>query len=195
VAHRSPLGGCIETFVLDRDRLGDLSGRCYNHTSQSPSCDLAGGRLSRSTCPKRSSVIHPGNTRPTPLEGWYLRDFFRPEIYAPKRTRPLGLCDNGLETGSEGARDVATKVRVTEEGLLIPKEVTDRALGEGLEEVEILEEDGRLVVAAAEKVGDRATVETPADEDPILGLGRNPVRTGARDGSTEHDRYLYGAGG
>jgi hypothetical protein len=90
---------------------------------------------------------------------------------------------------------VATKVRVTEEGLLIPKEVTDRALGEGLEEVEILEEDGRLVVAAAEKVGGRATVETPADEDPILGLGRNPVRTGARDGSTEHDRYLYGAGG
>ena len=44
---------------------------------------------------------------------------------------------------------MATKVRVTEEGLLIPKEVTDRALGEGLEEVETLEEDGRLVVAAA----------------------------------------------
>ena len=90
---------------------------------------------------------------------------------------------------------MATKVRVTEEGLLIPKEVTDRALGEDLEEVEILEENGRLVVAAAEKDGDQATVETPLEEDPILGLGRNPVRTGARDGSTEHDRYLYGAGG
>ncbi len=28
--------------------------------------------------------------------------------------------------------------------------------------------------------------------DPILGLGRNPARTGTRDGSEEHDRYLYG---
>ena len=90
---------------------------------------------------------------------------------------------------------MATKVRVTEKGLLIPKEVTDRTLGEGLEEVEILEEDGRLVIAAAENDRDRARSETPLEEDPILGLGRNPVRTGARDGSTEHDRYLYGAGG
>ena len=86
---------------------------------------------------------------------------------------------------------MATKARLTEEGLLIPKEMTDRTLGKGLEEVEILEEDGRLVVAAAQGDGDRATAETPAHEDPILGLGKNPVRTGVRDGSTEHDSYLY----
>jgi hypothetical protein len=90
---------------------------------------------------------------------------------------------------------VATKARVTEEGLLIPKEVTDRALGEGSGEVEILEEPGRLVVAAARKAEDRAADGTTRTEDPILKLGKNPVRTGARDGSTEHDRYLYGTGG
>jgi len=86
---------------------------------------------------------------------------------------------------------VATKAKVTEEGLLIPKEVTDRALGESSEEVEIFEEPGRLVVATAGKAGERASSEVPPEEDPILGLGKNPVRTGTRDGSTEHDRYLY----
>lgn len=86
---------------------------------------------------------------------------------------------------------MTTKVRVTEEGLLIPKEVTDRALGEGSEEVEIFEESGRLVVATARKAGEREPAGIPLEEDPILGLGKNPVRTGVRDGSTEHDRYLY----
>jgi hypothetical protein len=86
---------------------------------------------------------------------------------------------------------VTTKARVTEEGLLIPKEVTNRALGKGSGEVEIYEEPGRLVVAKAGKAGERKSVQGPLKEDPILGLGKNPVRTGARDGSTEHDRYLY----
>lgn len=48
---------------------------------------------------------------------------------------------------------MTTKAKVTKEGLLIPKEVADRALGEGLGEVEILEEPGRLVVAAAGRTG------------------------------------------
>jgi hypothetical protein len=86
---------------------------------------------------------------------------------------------------------MTTKAKVTEEGLLIPKEVTDRALGEGSEEVEIFEEPGRLVVAKAGKARERASSEVPLEEDPILGLGKDPVRTGAPDGSTEHDRYLY----
>lgn len=86
---------------------------------------------------------------------------------------------------------MATKAKVTNEGLLIPKEVAERALGEGSEEVEILEEPGRLVVAVAGKAGDRSATGDPRVEDPILGLGKNPVRTGARDGSTDHDRYLY----
>jgi hypothetical protein len=86
---------------------------------------------------------------------------------------------------------VTTKAKVTEEGLLIPKEVTDRALGEGSEEVEIFEEPGRLVVATTGKAGERESAGISQEEDPILGLGKNPVRTGARDGSIEHDRYLY----
>lgn len=86
---------------------------------------------------------------------------------------------------------MTTKAKVTEEGLLIPKELTDRALGEGSKEVEIFEEPGRLVVATAGKAGERASSGSPSEEDPIWGLGKNPVRTGARDGSTEHDRYLY----
>jgi hypothetical protein len=89
---------------------------------------------------------------------------------------------------------VTTKAKVTKEGLLIPKEVADRALGAGSGEVEILEEPGRLVVAAAGRTGGVATRDPRAD-DPILRLGKNPVRTGARGGSTDHDRHLYGAGG
>ncbi len=103
------------------------------------------------------------------------------------------MCDNSSETFfREKDLTMATKARVTKEGLLIPREVAERALGEGSEEVEIFEEPGRLVVAATE-AGERAA-GTPR-EDPILGLGKNPVRTGLRDGSTDHDRYLYGAGG
>lgn len=96
---------------------------------------------------------------------------------------------------------MTTKARVTKEGLLIPKEVAERALGEGSGEVEILEEPGRLLIVAGSKVkaGGADAAEARAGwesgDDPILGLGRNPVRTGVRDGSTEHDRYLYGAGG
>ena len=87
------------------------------------------------------------------------------------------------------------RAKVTRDGLLIPREVTERALGEGSEEVEILEEPGRLVVAVARKAEDRSSAGTPRADDPILKLGSNPVRTGARDGSMDHDRYLYGAGG
>ena len=51
---------------------------------------------------------------------------------------------------------MTTRARVTEEGLLIPKEVTDRALGKGSEEVEIFEEPGRLVVATVGEAGERS---------------------------------------
>jgi hypothetical protein len=33
--------------------------------------------------------------------------------------------------------------------------------------------------------------EPTEDEDPIWGLGRNPVSTGVVDGSTNLDHYLY----
>jgi hypothetical protein len=34
--------------------------------------------------------------------------------------------------------------------------------------------------------------EPTEDEDPVWGLGRNPVSTGVVDGSTNLDHYLYG---
>ncbi len=87
------------------------------------------------------------------------------------------------------------KMKVTKEGLLIPKEVTERL---GSEEVEVFEEPGRLlIVAETASPGDTEIHPGPVaetDEDPILGLGRKPVRTGVRDGSTDNDRYLYDAG-
>jgi hypothetical protein len=86
---------------------------------------------------------------------------------------------------------VTPKAKITEEGLLIPKEVTDRVLGEGSEEVEIFEEPRRLVVATVGKAGEREAAGIPLEEDPILGLAKNLVRTGVRDGSAEHDRDLY----
>ncbi len=96
---------------------------------------------------------------------------------------------------------MTTKAKVTEEGLLIPREVAERTLGKGLKEVEIREEAGRLLILAEPGIPSSQVAEghsgsrAESDGDPILGLGKNPVRTGARDGSTEHDRYLYGAGG
>lgn len=100
------------------------------------------------------------------------------------------------------------KVKVTKKGLLIPKEVADRAF-DSSDEVEVFEEPGRLlIVADKDSPGD---TEVELDQDPILKLGRNPVGTVVRDGqedpifsmgedpvddvitdaSENHDRYLY----
>jgi hypothetical protein len=113
----------------------------------------------------------------------------RPEIYA------VGLCDNGMKT-----RDPSRDTKRGNQGKGNGRGPADTqgdnrpSLGEGPKEVEILEERGRLVVAAIGDAGARAATR-PRDEDPILRLGSNPERSGARDGSTDHDRYLYGAGG
>jgi len=66
------------------------------------------------------------------------------------------------------------KVRVTDDGLLIPKELLD-----GVEEVEIVRRSRMLVILPA------------ADEDPILQLGSEPVVDEVTDASIHHDRYLY----
>lgn len=68
------------------------------------------------------------------------------------------------------------KAKVTDQGVTVPR----RLLGTA-EEVEIREEEGRIVLIPL------------AQEDAILGLGLDPISTGTGDGSTAHDRYLYGA--
>ena len=66
------------------------------------------------------------------------------------------------------------KLKVTERGVTIP-----RHLLPNVDEVDVRNEGGVLVVVPSE------------DEDPIFGLGRNPVTSDVSDGSVDHDRYLY----
>lgn len=66
------------------------------------------------------------------------------------------------------------KVKVTEEGVVIPKQLL-----EGVEEVEIQKEENLIVVIPATK------------KDPIFDLGENPVKCGVINGSEHHDMYIY----
>lgn len=67
------------------------------------------------------------------------------------------------------------KTTVKKEGLLIPKRLL-----KGVKEAEIKWEKGKIVV-----------LPTKAEEDPIFGLGKNPGRSGLKDASVHHDKYLY----
>lgn len=80
------------------------------------------------------------------------------------------------------------KAKVTEEGLLVPKELLE---GLGSEEVEIIEERGRVLILPSG--GSLAVERGTGEEDPIEGLGANPVDDDITDASVNHDRYLYGA--
>ena len=66
------------------------------------------------------------------------------------------------------------KAKVTKQGVQVPR----RMLGEA-EEVEIRQENGHVLV-----------IPLP-QEDPIFGLGQDPVTCNAPDASEAHDRYLY----
>ncbi len=68
------------------------------------------------------------------------------------------------------------KAKVTEQGVMIPKEFL-----EGVEEVEIRKGANLIVIVPITK------------SDPILGLGQHPVECGVPDASEQHDRYLYGS--
>jgi virulence-associated protein VagC len=68
------------------------------------------------------------------------------------------------------------KVKVTENGLVIPKEFLD-----GVDEVEIRKTDNLVVIVPTTR------------GDPILDLGQNPVECGVPDASERHDQYLYGS--
>ena len=66
------------------------------------------------------------------------------------------------------------RTKVTENGVLIPKEWL-----EGINEVDIQKTQNMIIV-----------VPVQAD-DPILDLGKQPIRLGVEDASLNHDRYLY----
>jgi hypothetical protein len=67
----------------------------------------------------------------------------------------------------------AMRTKVTEQGLLIPKQWL-----EGVDEVEIRKEQNVLLIV-------------PVADDPILQLGRQPIVCDVDDASEHHDRYLY----
>ena len=65
------------------------------------------------------------------------------------------------------------RVKVTSQGVLIPKQWL-----EGVDEVEIRREQTLIVIE-------------PVDaEDPIFGLGAEPIVADVDDASVHHDRYL-----
>jgi hypothetical protein len=66
------------------------------------------------------------------------------------------------------------RARVTARGLWIPKRLL-----EGFHEVEIVKQQGRVLV-----------VRLPTD-DPILQLGKSPVAVPENDAAANHDRYVY----
>lgn len=80
------------------------------------------------------------------------------------------------------------KVKVTKEGLLIPKEVVERL---GSDEVEVFEEPGRLLIVADSAWRGRVGAGSDGREDPILSMGEDPVDDVVTDASENHDRYLY----
>jgi hypothetical protein len=94
----------------------------------------------------------------------------------PAKTRPdpFGAYPSCLRRSilvQEGSSMIA---KVTEQGVLVPKEFLGIA-----EEVEIHKENGVVMVVPL------------GEEDPILGLGRDPVICDVTDASVNHDRYLY----
>jgi hypothetical protein len=66
------------------------------------------------------------------------------------------------------------RTKVTENGVLIPKEWL-----EGVDEVEIQKTQNMIIVMPVQA------------EDPILNLGKQPIRLDVEDASFNHDRYLY----
>jgi hypothetical protein len=90
---------------------------------------------------------------------------------------------------------MATRARMTKEGLLIPREVAERVFGEGSEELEISEGPGQLLISPIRGADESRKGRTDDGGDPILSLGEDPVEDpGATDASVNHDRYLYTGG-
>ena len=66
------------------------------------------------------------------------------------------------------------KAKVTELGVTIPK-----SLLEGIEEVEIQEENGFILV--------RPVIA----DDPVFNIGKHPIEDSITDASVNHDHYIY----
>jgi hypothetical protein len=95
----------------------------------------------------------------------------------PEMSEPTTPCHSERSEESRPSRislESNMKVKVTEQGVLIPKHLL-----KSVDEVEIRELDGMLLVIPV------------ADEDPIFHLGKDPIEDDITDASANHDRYLY----
>jgi hypothetical protein len=81
------------------------------------------------------------------------------------------------------------KYQVTSEGVRIPPEWLDDAA-----EVEIERVNGQIVVTLlgrpSQDAPPGADSSAALDDDPIWGLGSDPVDLGVDDASVNHDQYL-----
>jgi virulence-associated protein VagC len=68
------------------------------------------------------------------------------------------------------------RVNVTDQGLTIPKEFLT-----GIRSVEIRQENGQIILTP--------TIE----DDPIWGLGSDPISLGIPDAAENHDHHIYGS--
>ncbi len=68
------------------------------------------------------------------------------------------------------------KTKVTEEGVLIPRELL-----QGVEEVDIRKERNMILITPVDPV-----------EDSISELGKHPIIIDLDDVSANHDHYIYG---
>ncbi len=66
------------------------------------------------------------------------------------------------------------RTKVTENGVLIPKMWL-----EGIDEVDIQQTQNLIIVVSLQA------------NDPILTLGKQPIRLDVEDASLNHDQYLY----
>jgi len=64
--------------------------------------------------------------------------------------------------------------KVTDQGVTVPKRWF-----QGVTEVEIQREEDRVVIVPVR------------GDDPITGLGKNPINVDVDDAAANHDRYLY----
>ena len=67
------------------------------------------------------------------------------------------------------------KVKVSEKGVLIPRKFL-----KGVKEVEVRQQNGLIILVPV------------GAKDPIFDIGKHPVKSGIKDGSINHDKYIYG---
>jgi len=66
------------------------------------------------------------------------------------------------------------RAKINDKGLLIPKRFF-----KGFKEAEIKKENGLILVIPINS------------KDPVYELGKKPISSNVKDGSTKHDKYIY----